>query len=186
MLQWQHYQEELNHALTFDEFIEFLLHQVLDPWTYTEQAALKYYTAQQKPTQSTHDFATYVRGWEYHLTHPLPKYHQREHFQASLQEKLQLGLAYFPYDNSETFKGFVSYIQGCEDQMRATRDQQKKSIKDCGYDPNKGSNSCGTRALSWSSSEGMPWWKPNDQPRDGSFSGHKQKATFTDKCYNCN
>ena len=123
MLQWQHYQEELNHALTFDEFIEFLLHQVLDPWTYTEQAALKYYTAQQKPTQSTHDFATYVRGWEYHLTHPLPKYHQREHFQASLQEKLQLGLAYFPYDNSETFKGFVSYIQGCEDQMRATKDQ---------------------------------------------------------------
>ena len=75
MLQWQHHQEELNHAPTFDEFMEFLLHQVSDPQTYTKQAALKYYTAQQKPTQSTHDFATYVRGWEYHLTHPLPEYH---------------------------------------------------------------------------------------------------------------
>ena len=42
--------------------MEFLLHQVSDPQTYTEQAALKYYTTQQKPTQSTHDFATYVRG----------------------------------------------------------------------------------------------------------------------------
>ena len=31
--------------LIFDEFMEFLLHQVLDPWTYTEQVALKYYTA---------------------------------------------------------------------------------------------------------------------------------------------
>ena len=95
--------------------MEFLLHQVLDPWTYTEQVALKYYTAQQKPTQSTCDFAIYVRGWEYHLTHPLPKYHWRECFWASLQEELQLGLAYFPCDNSETFEGFVSYVQGYED-----------------------------------------------------------------------
>ena len=127
-----------------------------------------------------------MRGWEYHLTHPLPEYHWREHFQASLQEELWLGLAYFPQDNSETFKGFVLYVQGCEDQMRATRDQQKKSTKDHRYDPNKGSNSCRTRALSQSSSEGMPWGRSNNQPRDGLFSGHKWKATFTDKCYNCN
>ena len=103
--------------------MEFLLHQVSDPWTYTEQAALKYYTAQQKPIQSTYNFAIYMRGWEYHLTHPLPKYYWREHFQAGLQEELQLGLAYFSYNNSETFEGFVSYVQGCENQMRATKDQ---------------------------------------------------------------
>ena len=102
--------------------MEFLLHQVSDPWTYTEQAALKYYTAQQKPTQSTHDFTIYIRGWEYHLTHLLPEYHWREHFQAGLQEELWLGLAYFPCDNSETFEGFVLYVQGCEDQMKAIRD----------------------------------------------------------------
>ena len=102
--------------------MKFLLYQVSDPQTYTEQAALKYYTTQQKPTQSIHDFTTYIRGWEYHLTHPLPKYYWREYFQASLQEELQLGLAYFPCNNSETFKGFISYIQGCEDQMRAIKD----------------------------------------------------------------
>lgn len=186
MLQWQHHREELDHAPTFDEFMEFLLHQVSDPRTYTEQAALKYYTAQQKPTQSTRDFATYMRGWEYHLTHPLPEYHRRERFRAGLREELRLGLAYFPRDNSETFEGFVSYVQGCEDQMKATRDQQKKSTKDRGYDPNKGSNSRGTRTPSRSSGEGTSRWKSNDQPRDGPFSGHKRKATFTDKCYNCN
>ena len=32
--------------------------------------------------------------------------------------------------------------------MKATRDQQKKSTKDHGYDPNKDLNSYGTRALS--------------------------------------
>ena len=60
--------------------MEFLLYQVLDPWTYIKQAALKYYTAQQKSIQSIYDFTTYMRGWEYHLTHSLPEYHWREYF----------------------------------------------------------------------------------------------------------
>lgn len=62
MLHWQQHQEELDWTPTYNNFIQFLYHQVADPQTYKEQAAVKFYITQQKPTQSTHDYATYLRG----------------------------------------------------------------------------------------------------------------------------
>ena len=103
--------------------MQFLLYQVVDPQTYKEQVTVKYYVTQQKPTQSICDFTTYLRGWECHFTMSLPEEHWREHFWASLCEDLQLELAYYQYNESGTFEGFVLYIQGVEDQIKAVKDQ---------------------------------------------------------------
>ena len=45
MLHWQQYQEELNQTPSFDDFMQFLLYQVVDPQTYKEQVTMKYYVA---------------------------------------------------------------------------------------------------------------------------------------------
>lgn len=185
MLHWQQHRKELDHSPTFDEFMKFLLHQVADPRTYTEQAVLKYLTARQKPTQSAREFATYVRGWEHHLPESMSEYFRRELFRAGLREELRIDLARFPRDDSvSTFEGFVSYVQGCEDQIRAAKEAEKR-ITNRGREPDRGPNGRGGKSANRSHGEGSSRSRPNDKPRDYQPSGHKRKATFTDKCFTC-
>ena len=114
----------------------------------------------------------------------MSEYFWREVFQAGLQEELQISLACFPHNDSVIFERFMLYVQGCENQLKVTREAEKW-ITNYDQDSDKGSNSCGGRSSNQPNSKDSSQSTSNDKPKNNPSSGYKQKATYTDKCFTC-
>lgn len=184
LLQWD--QAEIPEPRTFNDFYNFLLHQITDPKKLAQEAGILYRTARQRHGQSAREFSTYLKGWEAQLPEQFSESQRREQFRACIRPELRLKLDAFP-DTSTTYEGFVSYVQHVEDNTRKTEEEARKlgqgnRGRDVTRGPTRGSKPSGRENRDNFSRRQDYDPKPRDSwtPR-----GHKRKGTYSEKCYSC-